>query len=215
MREETRFRETKYGLIFRSAASSDSARQIASLIYQTDPYIYPYWIPDKRDFANLMTQLLDEPNHIFNRQNSYVVHMVKENYVLGLMTLLHSKQTLHAEVDDHLLKKYPNHHAEVTKKYFQKILDQHQALEDNEAILLNFCIIPGFRRKLIGTTFLEIVFRRLQDNRIRKVYFNCLAGNETALRLYKRAGCQIVSEGLGFGGDQAQPKIFQLEKTFQ
>lgn len=187
--------------------------QIAKIIYKTDPYIYPYWAPNERDFVKIMkTQLLSQ-DYIFHYGHIFVVTLAGDENILGIIGLLEPGEPLTIELDPRLMERpLENRYQAVCEEYLQKLAAQHQALKPNEVIMSHFCIDPSFRETLIGTTFIENIFEELQQAGYRKVLFDCLCENRTAMRLYERVGCQIVGEGFGFGGDQPKPQIYHLVK---
>lgn len=207
------FIRNKYGLVFRPAFVNDDMDQIGRLIYGTDPYIYPYWMPNRQKFIKFIKVQLVDPDYIFHYQHVYVVSLAGDKNILGIVTLLEPGKPLSIEINPHLREQYlGNRHQTVCKDYLQKLAAQHQALKADEVIISHFCVDPGFRKMLIGTTFMEIIFEELQRTGYHKVFTDCLCENQVAMRLYQRVGCRIVGEGFGFGGDQPDPQIYHLVK---
>ena len=60
-------------LKFRRAKETDNMEEIASLIYQTDPYIYPFWFNNnEREAIEVLSRELMQEGCIFYYENIYV-----------------------------------------------------------------------------------------------------------------------------------------------
>ncbi len=60
-------------IILRRAREDDNMEDIVRLIYQTDPYIYPYWFNnDMEEAVKVLTPLLKKDKFIWNYENFYV-----------------------------------------------------------------------------------------------------------------------------------------------
>ena len=60
-------------IILRRARKDDNMEDIAKLLYDTDPYIYPYWFNnDIEEAANVIAPRMYEDGFIFNYENCYI-----------------------------------------------------------------------------------------------------------------------------------------------
>ena len=69
----------------RRAKADDNFEELAKLIYDTDPYIYPYWFECLENCIEELPKLLKENNFIFNINNLYIAIDEITNKIAGLV----------------------------------------------------------------------------------------------------------------------------------
>ena len=68
---------------FRKANSNDNILEIATLLYNTDPYIYPYWFESLDNCLSVLPKLLLEEKFFFNINNLYVLIERSSRKIIG------------------------------------------------------------------------------------------------------------------------------------
>ena len=73
-------------IYFRRAKKEDNMEEIAKLLYQTDPYIYPFWFDNDEDkcIEFLKNEILKD-GFIFNYNNLYVAFDKTINKIVGVI----------------------------------------------------------------------------------------------------------------------------------
>ena len=59
-------------IIIRKANKNDDLERISELIYNVDPYIYPYWFENLENCKKILPKLILEDNFIFNIETIYI-----------------------------------------------------------------------------------------------------------------------------------------------
>ena len=71
---------------FRRATKEDNLSQIAELIYNTDPYIYPYWFDNDEDKCKeFFKEAILQEGFLFHYDNLYVAHDITTNEIIGVI----------------------------------------------------------------------------------------------------------------------------------
>ena len=72
---------------------SDNFEEIARLLYETDPYIYPYWFNNNEgDFVDFMSSEVLKDGFIFNYNNLYVAYDKDKEKIVGVICAAERKQ---------------------------------------------------------------------------------------------------------------------------
>lgn len=58
-------------IIIRKANKNDDLERILELIYNVDPYIYPYWFKNLENCKKVLPKLILEDNFIFNMKTHF------------------------------------------------------------------------------------------------------------------------------------------------
>lgn len=195
----------------RAHADSETLARIASLIYQTDRYIYPYWRENVNDFVELITPHMEAEGFIFNYRNIYTVRKTGDSQPLGILVGLSADTNLEFDygVFDDEASKF------VIKHYLQKVMWQRRAMPENSILLVNLCIDPDFRANGAGSYLLYEYIWRMKARGINAFQLDCLQKNETAAQMYQKMGFEIIDRnGIGFDGTEApQVKLYTMQYT--
>ena len=72
-------------IVLRRATIDDNFSEIARLIYETDPYIYPFWFNNNIDEAiKVLVPRMKEAGFIFYYENFYVAYSKELNKIVGI-----------------------------------------------------------------------------------------------------------------------------------
>ena len=71
---------------FRRATKEDNLSQIADLIYDTDPYIYPYWFDNnENECKEFFKKTILEEGFLFHYNNLYIAHDITTDEIVGVI----------------------------------------------------------------------------------------------------------------------------------
>ena len=88
-------------IVLRRAKESDNFEELATLIYETDPYIYPYWFNEDLDAAvEYFSKKMKEPGYIYNYENCYVAYDIEQKRVVGLICAIDKTTNLEYDYTD-------------------------------------------------------------------------------------------------------------------
>lgn len=172
--------------------SSDNKTDVARVLYQTDPYIYPEAFgpePDKaaKAFGSLIGQegtLLDDKNIVVARYNGQIAGIC----LLSDGTCKWNTKEMIRRIGN-LLPSVESF-AYASEHYFSKLNQRTDTIE-----IVACCVDNGFRRKHIASAMLTEILQEYQNSRIE---LSVLSENEDAIRLYEKLG--FVKVGVSFEG---------------
>ena len=75
-------------IIIRKANKNDDLERISELIYNVDPYIYPYWFENLENCKKVLPKLILEDNFIFNIETIYIAINSDNNEIVGLSSIV-------------------------------------------------------------------------------------------------------------------------------
>ncbi len=196
----------------RARHDEETLRQIAHLIYQTDPLIYPFWNPNEDEFVEHIVPHMTKDGFIFNHHNIYVARRAGSEQPLGILVALNSKTNLdfdYSVFDDEKSKFVINH-------YLQKVIRARQTLPQKTVLITNLCVDPDFRACGIGSYLLYEYIWRMYQNGTNTFQLDCLQTNELAAQMYQKMGFVITDDTeYGFDGtEDSQVKLYTMLYTF-
>lgn len=184
-------------LVFRRAKETDNFREIAKLIYQTDPYIYPFWFGnDVRACEKFLSERIGLGGFIFNYNNIYVAYDKKEDKILGLIVAL--DKGIDFDYDYSESEKINHRHDLTIKKYIKGVIKE---VKESDAIyIMNCTVLDGYRGKKIGTRLLGYFISQMEEEGYETYALDCLLHNLRAKNLYHTMGFKEMKEIVGFNG---------------
>lgn len=187
-------------IIFRKADSHDNFHEMARLLYQTDPYIYPYWKKGEGAFATFLEPWMNVEGFIFSYRNFYIAHEVRDRFPLAIAVVLDNK-SCRGFNHDILAERAKDPHTDfIIEHYLRDIVDAVQALPDEVAYGVALCVNPRVRGRHLGFGLFTHCISILKHRGIDTLCFDCLKDNVKARALYDKCGFTEVDEGIGFDG---------------
>lgn len=177
--------------------TAEQLQDIATLIYETDPFIYPAMFETEENAKRIIPGMIRHNDSMFNAENFFIAKH-GEN-ILGLI-LWHRgpmswDETEYYQVLDELHLS-PSPFIEMVKKgYFSSYDDT----DDNLISIINVCVQESMRGSGIGRMMLRSFLKRLGDNTSCELYV--LADNRPAIRLYEQCGFVVTDNINGFSVD--------------
>lgn len=202
-------------IIFRKADINDNFYEMARLLYETDPYIYPFWKPSAKEFAEFMAPWINTDGFIFSFRNFYIAHEKDYRFPLAIMVIMDNRS--HCELDYRTFVKRTNTPETdfVVEHYLKKIIDSVQSSPDNVAYGIALSVNPAVRGRNIGSRLFEKCLNSLKHHDIDTLYFDCLMSNRVARTLYEKRGFENIGEGIGFDGTlNSRVKIVNYRGNF-
>ena len=107
---------------FRRATKEDNLSQIAELIYNTDPYIYPYWFDNDEDKCKeFFKEAILQEGFLFHYDNLYVAHDITTNEIIGVICAIDKSVNLNYNYEP--LREINDQYKKVVDDYLKPILD--------------------------------------------------------------------------------------------
>ena len=197
----------------RRARKDDNLEEIAKLIYQTDPYIYPFWFNDSLEEAmRVLPEYILKPGFIYNYENMYIAHDKTNGHIVGLICAI--DYTMDLEFDYTELESINPRYAFVVKNYIKLLIDEVN--KNRSMYVVNCCVDREFRSKRIGTVMFGNFIKLMEGAGYDVIEFDCLLHNVRAKNLYHSLGFKEMYTGIGFNGTEnpTEPEIvFFKRKT--
>lgn len=186
-------------ITIRKANKNDNLEQISELIYNTDPYIYPYWFESLDNCKKILPKLILEDNFIFNINTIYIAIHNETNEIIGLSSIADKYTNLKYNYDNLSQNKKTTH---TIKNYILPMINTIQT--KNIATITNMCIKREYRNMHIGYNLLKTVieeYKNNNNNNVEFIEFDVLAHNPSAIKLYQNLGFKQISNiEKGFNG---------------
>lgn len=183
-------------------------KDIAGLIYDTDPYIYPAMFESRDNAIKIIPELIRKEDKMFQMDNLYIAEY--QNKVIGIVLwnkgkLEWSKEMFIETVKDLRLpvSKYLDM---VTEGYINSYAD----IDDKIISIVNFCISEEIRGVGAGKQMMESFIREHEDEILELCV---LEENPAAVRLYQKYGFEETERYQGFSVDHRELVCIGMKKT--
>lgn len=187
------------GLIIRRATQADPPEWIASAIYQSDPYIFPYWFSNnKTEGIEVLSDLISSKGSYFDYHNIWVAEQH------------HTIQGALVAFDRHSYFNYDySGYGKVNRNYDFAIrcllegnIPKMQALPKGTVFGAYLAVDQAVRHQKIGIRLYGNFIYNLQQAGFDKFQHYCLKKNKIALEMYHQLGFKKVGKINAFTGDQ-------------
>ena len=189
-------------IIIRRGKKGDNPEEIATLIYQTDPYIYPYWFNNSVEEAKkFLKDKLEQPGFIFNYDNLYVAINKDDNRIIGLIVALDS--SVNFDFDYEPYTNINDNYKTTINKYIKEVIKEIK--EKKDIYIMNCTVLEDYRGKRIGSKLLGYYIRNMESAGYDNYRLDCLLHNLRAKNLYHSLGFKEMEEISGFDGYAEKP----------
>ena len=186
-------------IVLRRAKKTDNMEDIVNLIYQTDPYIYPFWFNNNVGEAKkVLGPKLKEEGFIFHYENFYVAYDKQLKKIVGVVSAI--DPTTNLKYDYQELESVNERYSFTINHYLKELIKEVE--EKKYMYLVNVCIDINYRGNKIGTRLLKYFIEQMHASGFDEIGFDCLMHNLRAKNLYHSLGFKEVSEGIGFDGTE-------------
>lgn len=189
-------------IVCRRAKKEDNMAEIATLIYQTDPYIYPYWFErDVKKAIDFLSDKIQMEGFIFNYNNLYVAIDKTTGKIVGLIVALDPTVDLDFEYSPYVA--INKNYQETIEHYIEECIKD---VKSNDAMyIMNCAVLEECRGRKIGTKLLGHFIGHMEKAGFENYRLDCLLHNLRAKNLYHSLGFKEMEEVKGFGGYVKEP----------
>ncbi len=184
-------------IICRRAKKTDNMAEIATLIYQTDPYIYPYWFENDINKAiDFLSDKILMEGFVFNYNNLYVAVDKSTSKIVGLVVALDSTVNLDFDYSPYIT--INKNYKDVIEQYVDECIKD---VKNNDAMyIMNCAVLEECRGRRIGTKLLGYFISKMEHAGFENYRLDCLLHNLRAKNLYHSLGFKEMEEVKGFRG---------------
>ena len=199
--------EDKY--LVRKPTKKDNLEKIAELLFNTDPYIYPYWFGNVDNCKRELTPLLLEDKFFFNINNLYITIDKGTNEIIGVMCILDKSVDL--DYDYSTLKAKNERYCFTIVNYIEGLIKEVK--EADFAYISNVCIDERYRGQHIGNFMMSYVIDVYKNKLFKEIVLDVLAQNPGAIKLYQNLGFEQFTEVFkGFNDpSKGKPLVFSMK----
>ncbi len=167
----------------------DDFKQAANILYQTDPFIFPFLF-GKPEKANIgLSKLMSLPNNSFSYLYTHVY--VDSGLIKGLLIETNPLDQLDEEKDFKVsFKPSSLLRMLVGQLFLYPILKHHQ----EGRYIQNVCVDAPYRGQGIGKELLEDSIKRAKQDQIKALYLDVSIKNPRAKKLYESYGFVVVKK---------------------
>lgn len=192
-------------ILIRKACKDDNFEEIAELVYETDPYIYPYWFHDDvEECKEVLAPLLDKEGFFFNYKSMHVAIDKKTNKIVGLVQVVDTHTNFNYDYTE-LMNKSRSYDFTI-KNYIFELIEEVNKL--GLPYFSNLVVHHDCRGIGLGRMLMEYI---LKECRIE--YIDVLAENKGAVELYRSMGYDKIEENYGFKNDVEMIEEYRMYKT--
>ena len=194
-------------IIIRKVSLNDNLEEIAELIYETDPYIYPYWFHnDIEECKRVLVPLLTEEGFFFNYKSMHIVINKRNNKIIGLIQIIDKDTNFNYDYTE--LMNISETYKFTIEKYIYELINEVEKFK--LPYFSNVVIHHDYRGFKLGTMMMEYILKECK-NKYTKFILDVLAENPAAVRLYEKMGFVITENNMGFKNDNEQVEEYRME----
>lgn len=192
-----------------SILTRENLIQIADLVYDTDPYIYPAMFGCRESAEQMIPLLMDNRDAMFRRSNCFVA--MEHHRVVGL--LLWTEGSLNWSPQ--LLKELSENQGIEVSPYLDMAADEYvdgyrKEQKSRTICIINVCVDKNHQGKGIGRKMMETFFERMKGD----MYELCvLQDNLSAVHLYRSLGFDDYESYNGFSVDHRKLPAYKMRKS--
>ena len=186
-------------IYFRRATKEDNMREIAELIYDTDPYIYSFWFNNNKERCiEFLNEEMKKEGFIFNYNNLYIAYDKTLNKIVGILCAIDKSVNLEYRYEE--LQKVNDNYKITVAQYIMTIVDEVKSYDNETIYIPNVCIDKSLRGRKIGTKLLGYYIKQMEKEGFNKFALDCLLHNLPAKNLYHSLGFREMKLINGFDG---------------
>ena len=190
-------------MIVREVKEKENKEEIARLMYNTDPYIFPYWFKKVDKCVGTLVEMMEDENNVFNYKNIIVAEI--ENKIVGFLLSLKKDKN----------KGFYDKWTRVNEEYSVAINDYVKKIEEYKkedcVYIALTCVNKDYRRRHVALKMFEYLFAK-NGNKIYKI--DVLKDNIPAIKLYEKLSFSIEETIKGFNGKcEEKPVVYTMVKN--
>lgn len=181
------------------ACPADQLRDIAKLIYDTDPYIYPAMFSSREEAEQIIPRMMAENDVMFRPENIFAA--VKNGRVLGIILYVRGPMRWKPDVFLRCGGSSP-----YTEKLYRNYFSMYESIPSDVISLINVCVAQDARGAGIG----GILLKSFLNGQSGPMELYVLADNQPAIRLYAAHGFRIRETLRAFTVDDADITCYRM-----
>lgn len=184
---------------FRRANKIDNIEEMAELIYNSNPYIYPFWFNnDINEAKRCLSHMLLSEGKIYSIDNFYIAYDKIDDRIVGLICALDNTSMFSHNYND--LKDINYNYKYTIENYVETLEKEVENFNDKVMYISNICIIDELRGMRVGSHLLGCFLEQMQRVGYDTFHVDCLLHDLRTRNLYHSMGFKEMNEKVGFNG---------------
>lgn len=182
----------KLNIKVRPAREDDDITRIATCLYYTDPYIYPYLCGENlSQWIEIIKQCYTMPDNYYNYRNLIVATI--DGQIAGIVCAIECGKVYTFSKGLTIPESLVPNISVVENRYFDPIGKANVGWKGYN--ILCFCVLQEFRRLGIGRQLMDWFLHSIDA---AEVHLESTSDNVPAINLYTKSGFEIMDEYCGF-----------------
>ncbi len=200
-------------IVVKKPTKDDNLEKISELLYETDPYIYPYWFESVDNCKKELTPLLLDEKFFFNINNLFVAVDIESNEIVGVICAVNKYVDLDYDYSE--LKAKNERYCFTIVNYVEGLIKEVK--ESDFAYISNVCVDSNYRGMHIGNLLVSYVVNVYKDRLYKEIVLDVLAKNPGAIKLYQNLGFEQFTEVFSGFNDPSKekPDVFSMKASLE
>ena len=190
--------------------AEENYKQLAGLIYDTDPYIYPALFGCRKNALKLLPELIRGSDPMFDLRNIFAA--ISDGGIVGLVLWKQGPLAWNPELLYQCLAALKIEPGKYIEDVMDRYFSSYREVRDDTVSIINVCVDSSLRGHGIGRDLLNCFLNETSD--ICKNYeLFVLTDNEPAIMLYREYGFEITEELPGYNSDPEPVTCYRMVKN--
>ncbi len=139
--------------------------ELATLIYETDPYIYPFWFNNNLEEAKkVLVPRIKEPGFIYNYENCYIAYDIERKKIVGVICAINPTTDLNYDYNE--LESINDNYNFTINHYVKELIDE--VVNKKYMYLVNVAVDVEYRNHKIGKRLLSYFIEKCMKQDMMK-----------------------------------------------
>ena len=185
-------------------------KEVASLIYKTDPYIYPAMFTSVKEAVMVIPELMQKKDKMFCPQNIYAVSD-KDGVIVGIILWIEGPLKWDSKDFVTCLQELGIHPSRYLDDVKTRYLSGYSKMPENTISIINVCVKEGFQGKGVGgKMMMSFLAEHQEPGKVFELFV--LKDNPAAIRLYTNQGFEVQNEQRGFSADKRDIYCYRMAR---
>ncbi len=187
--------------------TEEQLKEIARLIYQTDPYIYPAMFESEEDAMQVIPEMILRNDTMFCKNNLYLALCNKE--IIGLILWHKGPLNWNSDIYMESTRAKGSIISPIINRVEEEYFSEYASVSQECISLINICVDKKQRNHGTGR---ELIKRFLKYSQFicEEYELYVLKENSSAVHLYESLGFEITEELDGFSPRKKKPRCYRM-----
>lgn len=186
--------------------------EIAGLVYDTDPYIYPAMFGNRDNAITIIPEMYRLKDGMFSLSNTYIA--LDGNLVIGMILWKRGNLKWNTKTYWESLKRTGIKASPHIRKVIDEYFADYDQIDCSIVSIINVCVDSKYQGQGVCTQMMKQFFAQFHslDIHYKKTEFELyvLDNNPSAIHVYEKLGFEIVEKLDGFSIETEKPLCLKM-----